>query len=161
RNDWKRHGWAALLLLIGVSIGLIAPGLIERARQFIKPTYDAFSVVPIDQGDMPVFGISTEATNFDEYKQTQVALFTSPIVLDMALTAHKELLNYPRIRNATDPQAEIRKNLTVELVPRTNLIRIGMSSHAPEEAAAIVNAVADAYVKYALNTNNSEAERRI
>jgi hypothetical protein len=117
----------------------------DRARTPVHQTdLDAFSVVRIEQGDMPVFGISTEATNFGGYKQTRVALVTSPIVLDMALTAHKELLNYPRIRNATDPQAEIRKNLTVELVPRTNLIRIGMSSHAPEEAAAIVNAVADA-----------------
>src|SRR5262249_40984953 len=63
--------------------------------------------------------------------------------------------------NSLDPQAEIRKNITAEVVPRTNLIRVGMSSDSADEAANVVNAVVDAYVRYALNTNNVDAERRI
>ena len=100
-------------------------------------------------------------TDFAEYKETQVALITSPIVLGIALTAHPELYHLPTLQHAADVEAEIRQRLAVQILPKTNLIRVSMSSKSPIESAAIVNAVVDAYLKNATTTNFEETDRRI
>jgi capsular exopolysaccharide synthesis family protein len=137
--------------------------LMALAYYKIKPTYDARAQVRIEPGEQ---SLSTKGDNagtggFAEDKGAQVASITSPIVLGMALAAHPELSNLPRLRRADDPEAEIRLALQVATIPKTNLIQIAMSSESPTESAAIVNAVVDAYLKNASASNNEEKEKRI
>ena len=69
-----------------------------------------------------------------------------------------ELLHLPRLALAPDPEVEIRKSLTVMMIPKTNLIQVAMSSESASEAAEIVNAVIEAYLKVALDSGEEEAE---
>ena len=104
---------------------------------------------------------SSNSADFAEYKETQVALITSPIVLGIALTVHPDLYYLPTLQNTEDVEAEIRQRLAVQIVPNTNLIRVWMSSKSPMESATIVNAVVDAYLKNAKTTNFEHTDRRM
>ena len=46
------------------------------------------------------------------------------------------------------------------IIPKTNLIQVSMSSESADEAALIVNAVIEAYLKVALDANEEETEKR-
>ena len=152
----RRHWWQALLLWTAGSAGLIA--LVDRN---VKPTYDAVSTVKVDRGDRAVNRDQGSSDDFEVFKETQVQRLTNPNVISQALADHPDLLTLPGLANARDPEAEIRKSLTAIVVPRTNLIRVAMSSSSPEEASSVVDAVIDAFLKVALDSHDEEeAEKR-
>jgi polysaccharide biosynthesis transport protein len=158
RLAWRavcRHWWQALLLwLIGSS------GLVALAYYKVKPSYDAFSTIKVDPGDRGLFRENSAAVDFEVFKETQVKRVTNPNVIATALATHPNLLALPRLARAADAEAEIRKSLVVGVIPRTNLIQVSMSSESAEEAAAIVNAMIEAYLKVALDSSEEETEKR-
>jgi capsular exopolysaccharide synthesis family protein len=78
---------------------------------------------------------------------TQVNLLKSKTVLDAAL-ATPAIGNLPMIRSCKDPKAYLREEMRVEIVgENTYLLEVGLESKDPAEAAAIVNAVVDAYLE--------------
>ena len=152
----RRHWWQAALLWIVGSVCLMAVAYTK-----VKPTYIAFSQVRIDPGDR-IFGPGGDSgVGFDVYKETQVKHMTNPLVLNAALSKHPELLNYPKLNKAEDAVAEIRSSLNVGIVPRTNLIEVTMISESSQEAADIVNAVVESYIKSATDNNSEENDKRI
>ena len=77
---------------------------------------------------------------------TQILLISSDSVLDAALSK-PAISNLPMIRSSTDPKALLRRELQVDIVAaNTYLIRVMMSCADPNEGAAIVNSVVDAYM---------------
>jgi capsular exopolysaccharide synthesis family protein len=152
----RRHWWQVLLLW-----GLGSGVLIALAFCKVRPTYDAVAAIRVEQGEQGMYTRSLSSADFAEYKETQVALITSPVVLGIALTVHPELYDFPTLRDTDDVEDEIRRQLVVQIVPRTNLIRVSISSGSPVESAAIVNAVVDAYLKNATTTSFEETDRRI
>ena len=102
------------------------------------------------------------------YLLTQVQLIKSDSVLDAAL-ANPAISNLPMVAPSKDPKADLRKELRVAIVgDDTYLIEVSLASRDPDEAAAIVNAVVDAYIeqhdRYQQTANralkkNLEAER--
>ncbi len=152
---FRRHWWQSLLLwLVGTS------GLMTLAYRYVKPTYDAFSTIKVDPGDRGLFRENSAAVDFEVFKETQVKRVTNPNVIATALAAHPDLLALPRLARAQDAEAEIRKSLVVGVIPRTNLIQVSMSSESAEEAASIVNAMIEAYLKVALDSSEEETEKR-
>jgi succinoglycan biosynthesis transport protein ExoP len=150
----RRHWWqAGLLWIVGSSC------LMAIAYTKVKPTYVAFSRVKVDPGHRLLGGTAGDS-NFDVYKETLVKQMTSPPVLADALQAKPELINYPKLRQAEDPAAEIASLLNVGIVPKTNYIEVSMVSESVAEAVAIVNAVVDAFHKSANDNNNEETEKR-
>ena len=154
----RRHWWQAALVWLAASSGLIA-----LAYYKIKPTFDAVSQVRVEQADFAIFTSrnGTAPIDFAQYMETQVRLVTSPTVLGTALSRHPELTTYPLLRGVSDPEAEIRHALRVGVVPKTNLIQVEMSSESPDEAAAMVNAVVEAFVANALATYDASTQKRI
>jgi capsular exopolysaccharide synthesis family protein len=154
----RRHWWQAFLLWLSGSSALMA-----LAYHKVKPTYDARARVRVEPGEQSLITKEgkTRAGDFTEFQQTQVASVTSPSVLGMALAAHPELHNLPRLRRADDPEVELRLALQVTIVPRTNLVEVSMASESPTESAAIVSAVVDAYLKNASASNNEEKQKWI
>ena len=51
------------------------------------------------------------------------------------------------IAKSRDPKTDLRKEMTVEILKNTFLIRVALASRDPEEAALIVNSVVDAYLE--------------
>jgi polysaccharide biosynthesis transport protein len=152
---FRRHWWQAVLLWLAGTSGLVA-----LAYCHVKPTYDAFSTIKVDPGDRGLFRENSAAVDFEIFKETQVRRVTNPNVIATALAAHPDLLSLPRLARARDAEAEIRRSLSVGVIPRTNLILVSMSSESAEEAAAIVNAMIEAYLKVALDSNEEETEKR-
>ena len=151
----RRHWWQALLIWLAGSTGLMT-----LAYYKIKPTYDVFSIIKVDPGDRGLFRENNSMVDFEVFKETQVKGVTSPNVIATALAAHPDLLQIPRLALAQDPEIEIRRSLTVMIISRTNLIQVSMSSESADEAARIVNAVIEAYLKVALDAGEEEAEKR-
>ena len=152
---WRRHWWQALLIWLATSTGLMA-----LAYYKVKPTYDAFSTIKVDPGDRGLFRENSATVDFEVFKETQVKRVTNPNVINTALAAHPELLALPKLSLAPDPEVEIRKSLAVMVIPKTNLIQVSMASESANEAASIVNAVIEAYLKVALDANEEESEKR-
>lgn len=153
----RRHWWQVGLLW---AIGSAA--LMSLAYYVVKPTYDAVAQVQVEPGEQSLYASKNiTPLEFAEFKETQVATVASPVVLSLALTEHPELFQLPKLQRAEDAEAEVRRALRVMILPKTNLIELSMSSQSPTEAAVIVNAVLDAYLKNASSISNQETERRI
>ncbi len=148
----RRHWWQALLLWTAGTSAAMA-----LVHYKVKPSFDAFSTIKVDPGP---FRESGSTVDFEVFKETQARRVTNPNVIAAALSAHPELLRLPRLAPAADPEAEIRRSLGVMVIPRTNLIQVSMASESADEAARIVNAVIDAYLKVALDANEEESEKR-
>jgi capsular exopolysaccharide synthesis family protein len=151
----RRYWWQALLLWIaGTSASM------TLAYYKVKPSYDAFSTIKVDPGDRGLFRENSSMVDFEVFKETQVKRVTNPNVIATALSAHPDLLHLPRLALAQDPEVEIRRSLSVMVIPKTNLIQVSMASESADEAARIVNAVIEAYLKVALDANEEETEKR-
>jgi succinoglycan biosynthesis transport protein ExoP len=151
----RRHWWQAALIWI---VGSVAAMVMVYLK--VKPTYMAFSRVRVEPAQRGLFGPGSDVS-FEVFKETQVNLISSPTVIDAALQAHPELYGFRRIAEADDVVAEIRGALAVNIVPRTNLIDVSMTSESAVESAAVVNAVVAAYEKSAGDMNNDETDQKI
>ena len=65
------------------------------------------------------------------------------------------------LRHSEDREFDIGQALQVVIVPRTQFIQIRMSSSQPGEAAKLVNAVVEAYLKHAAAIYDSSNDKRI
>ena len=73
-------------------------------------------------------------------------MITSDGVLDAAL-AKPGISNLHMIRSSKDPKSDLQELMNVAIVgDQTYLIRVGLPSRDPDEAAKIVNAVVEAYI---------------
>ena len=153
---FRRHWWQALLLWAAGSSALMA-----LAYREIKPSYDASSTIKVEPGGR---GISPEGgrpvEDFEVFKETQARRVANPNVIAAALAAHPDLLGLPGLARSPDAEAEVRKSLGAIVLPGTNLIQVSMSSESAGEAASIVNAVIEAYLKVALDSGEEDTERR-
>ena len=129
----------------------------------MEPTFEAMSLLRAEPTTIDIYGSTSRGTpNLSEVKPyllTQVHLITSDSVLDAAL-ANPAISNLPMIRSSKDPKAELREEMRVEIVgENTYLIQVALAAKDPIEAAAIVNAVVDAYIeqhnRYHLTANRS------
>ncbi len=134
-----RHWWQILTLWVIGSAA--AAGFIYLK---FKPSYEAMSLLRVDPVGADPF--STVVSHDPTFLETQVQLITSTNVL-LAASKDPEVAGFPIIRLSPDVVTAIRLELIVGIVPGSNLIRISMSSSSSEEAAGVVNAVVDAYLK--------------
>ena len=155
---FKRHWWFAVPAWL-----VISAVLMFLAFTKIKPTFDAISDIRVEQENAGIFTDRVDASraDFATYLQTQVSTITSPTVVETALTKHPELMSLEMLKNSKEPAVDIKKNLKVGIVDRTNLIRVELSSQHPGETADIVNAVVDAYLGHAQESFSASTEENI
>jgi polysaccharide biosynthesis transport protein len=150
----RRYWWqAALIWIVG------SAGLMTLAYFKVKPTFSSFSRVRVEPFGQRLFSSGGEG-DFNIYKETQVNIITSPTVIEDAIISHTELLTLERIRGSEDAQAEIRSALNVAIVKNTNLIQVETTCESPHEAAFIVNAVVDAYLKRASDNSDEDSKHK-
>ena len=155
---FKRHWWFALPVWLVVSVALMF-----LAYTKIKPTFDAFSDIRVEQENAGILTGKSDANreNFTTYLQTQVSTITSPTVIETALTKHPELHALEMLKHSKEPTLDIKKNLKVGIVPSTTLIRVELSSQYPGETAEIVNAVIEAYIAHSKESFSRSTEKSI
>jgi polysaccharide biosynthesis transport protein len=138
----RRWWWQAIATWI---IGTAALSVFIYQR--FAPTYEAFSLLRVEPTPQELFVSSSSANNgYQNFLETQVQLITSANVLLNAV-ANSHAPGLEGIRNAPDPEILLRKTIKVDILPKTLLIEVSTSSSSPTEAAAVVNAVVDSYLK--------------
>jgi uncharacterized protein involved in exopolysaccharide biosynthesis len=130
---------------------LISAPLALLVFQSITPTYEAFSTLRIEPSKPELFGpnIRSETPGgFQPYLETQRNLILTDRVLDEAL-ADQAVQSFPVLRSSetTDPKFDVRKKLISAIIPGTSLIRVSYDSDDRFEAAAVVEAVVDAFIR--------------
>ena len=127
--------WQLLVLWLVISVPIAI--LIYLS---VKPTYMVTSLLRIQPAEQDIFGPLTrddgELTS-RAFLKTQVSMILSDKVLSPAV-ADQNVVLLPTISRSDDPKSALRKNLVVEIVEDTNLIRVGLELSNPDEAVAIV-----------------------
>jgi succinoglycan biosynthesis transport protein ExoP len=155
----RRHWWQILLLWTTLS-----GGLMYLAYDKIKTSYTATVWLIVRSNSPRIFAGDQGgggSDNLTRYQKTQVELVTSPDVLGNTLAKHPDLTKQPILRGSDDPEAEIRKALSVTVKVDTSLITVAMSSEDPAEAKAIVEAVAESYLAEANNWASEESRAQV
>ena len=133
--------WAPFLLiwLIG------SAGLMFLAYAKIKPTYQTVGVIGVTAPNLS----HRDKSDRDEeiLIETEASLVADPSVLQLALVDKPQLKNLEILRSYPNVQDEISKLLKVNRRPGTSVIQVGMFTPRPDEAAEIINAVVNAFIK--------------
>lgn len=135
-----RHWWQILLLWL-VGTGVLGGVVYVK----LKPTYETSSLLRVEATSQDPFSVASSNKN-DTFMETQVQLITSTNVL-LAAAADPKVVGTRTVQEAVDPVRALREKLHVNIVPRSNLIRIILSAGSSDEAATIVNAVVAAFLK--------------
>ncbi len=136
-----RWWWQGLTVWILASVGLCG-----AIQVFVKPNYEAASLLRVEPSSHELFGTSDASeSSYQNFMETQVQLITSSNVLASAATS-RSAAAMPTIRSADDPEAELRRRLEVRIRPKSYLIEVSTAFHSPAEAVAVVNAVVDSYL---------------
>ena len=150
-----RHGWRiAALWLVGSAFA------VYLISSLVEPTYEAASLLRIEPAQVQLFAAgdgpgAAQERSLQSYLQTQVEILKSDSVLEDAITT-PTVVNLPRIKHSEDPTTELKNDLAVEIVGRgTYLIRVALASRIPSDAAVIVNAVVDTYMKQHMRYHHS------
>ena len=145
----SRHWWRILALWLVVS----AP-ILFYFYQFIKPTFEASSLVKIEPVDPQLFTAMYRGENQSStYLKTEVAVLTSDKVLE-PVVANALVGNLPIIKMSQDPKNDLHERLKVGILENTNLIRIALELPNRNDAVTIVQAVVQSYFE-----QNSEISR--
>ena len=141
RRTLRRHigGVLAVWLLGSLGAGYLA-------YEYVKPTYRALSLLRVDPSVTDLYNVRGGGDALEPFLQTQVQLLTSPNVLTAA-GINRNAAALPRIQKAGDVVQELRKAVSVAVIPNTYLIEVSMTSNDGAEAATIVNAVVGAFTE--------------
>ena len=128
-----RNWWRILLLWLVVSSPLV-----YLIYWLVEPTYQAYSLLRIESNQPELFGPSLLARDAGgatpSYLQTQLTSITNDPVLDRAI-AESTISKLPMIKDSTDPKADLRKKLDLQIIPNTHWMRVALESTDPKEAA--------------------------
>jgi polysaccharide biosynthesis transport protein len=123
-------------------------------------TYQARSLLRADPLESRLIYVRGGGDFLESYIQSQVELITSPEVLTAAGTNSK-VAALSRIKAVGDVAQELREAVSVAVIPNTYLIEVSMTSRDPVEAATIVDAVVDAFLKASSEGADSMTRQQI
>ena len=98
-----------------------------------------------------------------EYKRTQVALLKDRSIITHAITKLAATGGdaVPTLQEQPDPEDWLEKELKVEFVGDSEVLRVSLSGDRPEDIAAIVNQMVDSYMELVVDAENkARAVRR-
>ncbi|WP_435022694.1 polysaccharide biosynthesis tyrosine autokinase (plasmid) [Tundrisphaera sp. TA3] len=135
----RRYWWLVLGLWSVLSVGLAALIYLK-----VQPLYESESYLRVEEKNSLYVGNTNNDLSI--FLETLVQLIKSSNVLQTA-AVDPAVAVLPRIRQADDAVLELRKAINVRTIPGTYLISVSMASRDPGEAATIVNAVVDSFLK--------------
>ncbi len=94
------------------------------------------------------------------YRRTQAALVKSRLVLNAALRK-PEVAGLEIVRAQADPVSWLERKLVADFPGEALILRVGLSGDKPRQLAAVVNAVADAYLREAVDHERLQRLKRL
>lgn len=132
--------------LFALILGLLGAAAVGGALWAFLPTrYHAEVWLQVNRPPHEGLAPAVAETDLAAYLRTQAALLKSPLVLTTAL-ARPEVAELPGVQKEGEPVAWLDRITTVESAPDQALLRIGVTSHRPGEAAVLADAIAQAYL---------------
>jgi uncharacterized protein involved in exopolysaccharide biosynthesis len=139
---FRRAGWL-LLWLVGSALACWA--IYVR----FPPLYRAESILrmgPTSTSGSLFGSLAADQPPIDRFIETQMSLILTDQVLAMVV-ANPGIADLPMLRNSTDKVQIARSRLRVSHPPGTAMVYVSAESEDPEEAAKIVNAVIEVYLR--------------
>ena len=138
---WKRQWRTAVAF--GVPLAIVA----VVAAWFSMPApFTAYALLKIDENaPRLVFSTAEGEDDFFTFRQTQTALVKSRFVLNAALRK-PGISDLQTLRGIEHPVEWLQKNVRVGSYNSPEILQIALEGEHPEELAALVNAVKDAYL---------------
>lgn len=133
-----------------IPLGLmLATAAVVIVWMVIKPTYEAAAWLRIDSGNSPMVVAGLRQDNQgggDRFVRTQVELIRSPAVLGRVVE-REEIASMPEIREMEDRAKDLRAELKIASENESDLFSVRFESPDGYNAAAIVNAVVEEFVR--------------
>jgi uncharacterized protein involved in exopolysaccharide biosynthesis len=144
---WSRltRRWSLILALWL----LITIPVLSLISLIFEPRYEAVSILRVSPPGFHIIAPTPDPrdSSNDAYLATQVALITSDRVLGVAI-ASPEVVKLSTIKGADDPRGDLRRKISVQIIPGASLLRVALELPDGNEAATIVNAVVHSYLAY-------------
>jgi len=156
-HAFRRRWLAAILLGIAVA-GAAAPAVWLTYRPQFTATA-AFRIAAMRDPIIPGNGVSP-STNYDLYKNTQQQYVKSRFVL-LAAVRNPAVIDLPMVRSEPDPAGWLARNLRVEFPGGSELMQISLKTYDRVEAAALVNAVKEAYKNEIVDVESRQRRKRM
>lgn len=152
-----RRRWPAVIFF-----GLITAAVCAGAAWFlVVPRYSATALIRVSAANQAVlFQSSGDARSFDVYKSTQLEYLRSRFVLVSALR-RPEVARLASIQNEPDPVRWVSERLSVRYPGNAELMQVSVTSEKGDEAAALVNAIVDAYMEEVVDVEQNERRNRL
>lgn len=139
RRRWPLAMSAGLIL--AVLVGPVVYALVPPAKYTASARLLVNSVAPAI-----IFKTREAVTDYGSYQRTQLGLLRTRKVLGTALK-DESVARIPMVSARVDPVEWLERELQIEFVNGSEILRIGMSGDRPEEPMRIVNAVVESYLK--------------
>lgn len=136
-----RHRWTVLLTTgLWLVLGFLY-------LQWATPVYMSTARIYVEQTGPQVFERDTSGmiARWDNYLYTQAERLRSTEILTAALKS-PQIADLSTFADQSSPIRVLRKNLTVEVGKKDEIINVSFTSPYPEDAARIVNELVSAYI---------------
>ncbi len=152
-----RRRWPAVIFA-----GLLVAAVCAAAAWFlVRPQYSATALIRVSAANQAVlFQNTSDARNFDVYKSTQLEYLRSRFVLVSALR-RPEVARLAAIQAEPDPVQWVSERLSVRYPGDAELMQVSVTSEKGDEAAALVNAIVDAYMEEVVDVEQNERRNRL
>ncbi len=149
-----RHRW-----LLALAAGWTLFGLFAVAAWYWFPAkYTASALLRVAEAEpLPLIPDQrVPATPADRYfENTQMALIKSRPIL-LAALQRPEVADLDLVRTEPDPAAWLEQHLHVVFLEKTDILHVSLDGTNPNELAALVNAVKDAYMEGEVNAQRNK-----
>lgn len=147
-----------LFVVVAAALVFAQTGPAELVGRDEEHNPTAAEIRIFSQRPKPIFD-ETEMWDFEQYKQTQARLLKGFFVLQSALR-QPEVARLELIRQQAKPVEWLEKNLHVSS-PGTEFLRLTLRGDRSKEAATILNAVVDAYMKEVVGAEEQQRRQRL
>lgn len=148
-----RHHWM-LALTLGALCALVAGAVAWKILP--KPKYTATALLEV-KSQKPILLLETvqERTDFKIFQSTQLALVKSRLVLTTALS-RSGVNALETIKAQANPGEWLEEILEAEFPTGSELMRLSLAGERPDDLAAIINAVTEAYLDEIVAKDHNE-----
>jgi polysaccharide biosynthesis transport protein len=145
---------------MALGLGPMLAGIVAVGVWLLLPSskYTARALLQVSASNpMVIFKTQENLVDFQTYQKTQQTLIKSREVLNAALNDPK-VSRLQAVREQVDPVLWLEKRIQADFVGE--VFRISMSGDKPEDLAALVNAVTEAYRKHIVEQESRERYAR-
>jgi capsular exopolysaccharide synthesis family protein len=154
---WRGRRIVLAAALVGLGLGLLVAFL-------QTPEYRASAMLQLEPPTPVFMGVSDALVGGGNYWQnadfynTQFRVLKSR-GLGEKLVAYLKLNEYEPFKDAADPGTLFMENVSVDPIPESRLVQIGVTRADPQEAARWANALADLYIEQSVSSRADAAKR--